>query len=124
MFICDQQLKDDLEAWASTEGRTVSNLMERIASAAVQDYKNGVMTTSPNPHPQSRHDHLMPKPDFATLQQAIQQNIEQLRHAGIRNLEALSVGEVLPTKADFVKIAATLELDEETQKRLWQQALL
>jgi len=36
----------------------------------------------------------------------------------------LTVGEVLPTKADFDKIAATLQLDEETQKRLWQQAFL
>ncbi len=42
MFICDQSLKDELEAWAESEGRTVSNLMERVAQEALAKYKNTV----------------------------------------------------------------------------------
>lgn len=39
MFICDQEIKDVLEQWAEAEGRTLSNLVERIAQNAVAQYQ-------------------------------------------------------------------------------------
>jgi len=59
--------------------------------------------------------------EFTTLQQAIADNLSKLRRAGIRNLEPLSLGEVLPTKADFAEIASILKFDADTQRRLWEQ---
>ncbi len=37
MFLCDESLKDALEAWAEKESRTVSNLCELIVKKAAQD---------------------------------------------------------------------------------------
>ncbi len=37
MFLCDESLKDALEAWADKESRTVSNLCELIVKKAAQD---------------------------------------------------------------------------------------
>ena len=34
-FTCPHEIKDKLQAWAEAEGRSLSNLMERIAIAAV-----------------------------------------------------------------------------------------
>ncbi len=57
-----------------------------------------------------------------TLHQLVSQNIAKLRRAGIKNLQAIANEEVLPTKTDFVKIAAALGLPESEQKRIWTQA--
>lgn len=43
-FICDQELKDALEKWADAEGRTLSNLMERIAQNALAQHQNANVT--------------------------------------------------------------------------------
>jgi len=34
-FTCPHEIKDKLQAWAEAEGRSLSNLMERIAITAV-----------------------------------------------------------------------------------------
>lgn len=45
-FVCDQEIKEFLEEWADEEGRTVSNLIERIVEAAVAAKKE---TEDPSP---------------------------------------------------------------------------
>jgi hypothetical protein len=37
MFICSEEAKAILENWAEDEGRTVSNLVERIVSEAIEN---------------------------------------------------------------------------------------
>ncbi len=36
-FTCTTETKQQIEAWADREGRTVSNLVERIVLAALQE---------------------------------------------------------------------------------------
>lgn len=36
-FICDRDLKEELEAWAKEENRTLSNLIESICKKAIAD---------------------------------------------------------------------------------------
>ena len=45
--MCDQEIKDVLERWADTEGRTVSNLVERIVQNAVAQQQNIATHSSP-----------------------------------------------------------------------------
>ncbi len=46
-FVLDEDIKDDLTVWAKEEGRTMSNLVERIVTAAVQ----GKRDSHPNQNP-------------------------------------------------------------------------
>jgi hypothetical protein len=41
MFICEQEVKDFLEEWASSENRTVSNLVETLVTDAIAIKKEG-----------------------------------------------------------------------------------
>jgi len=47
MFLCDESLKEALEAWAEKESRTVSNLCELIVKKAAQDA--GFLTDDQSP---------------------------------------------------------------------------
>jgi CopG-like RHH_1 or ribbon-helix-helix domain, RHH_5 len=46
-FVLDEDVRDDLMVWAKEEGRTMSNLVERIVTAAVQGNRH----SHPNPNP-------------------------------------------------------------------------
>jgi molybdopterin-guanine dinucleotide biosynthesis protein A len=46
-FVLDEDIRDDLTVWAKEEGRTMSNLVERIVTAAVQGKRKG----DPNQNP-------------------------------------------------------------------------
>lgn len=41
MFICEQEAKDFLEEWASSENRTVSNLVETLVTDAITVKQSG-----------------------------------------------------------------------------------
>lgn len=99
-FICDQEVRDYLEAWADREGRTMSNLVERIVTAAVLE---------------ERQRHPIP----STIFELVAQNLDKLKNCGVGNLEAIAKGENTPTRPDFCKIAAALGLKDEEKKRLW-----
>jgi hypothetical protein len=43
-FVLDEDIRDDLALWAEDEGRTMSNLVERIVTAAVKEWR-----TQPQP---------------------------------------------------------------------------
>ncbi|WP_244945038.1 MULTISPECIES: hypothetical protein [Nostoc] len=42
MFTCEHETKSDLEAWAKSERRTVSNLVEGVVVAALANWKESV----------------------------------------------------------------------------------
>lgn len=52
-FVLDEDIRDDLTVWAKEEGRTMSNLVERIVTAAVQGKRNSQPHQNP-PIPQEQ----------------------------------------------------------------------
>jgi molybdopterin-guanine dinucleotide biosynthesis protein A len=42
-FICDQDVKEELESWAKEENRTLSNLIESICKKAITDKKQNTL---------------------------------------------------------------------------------
>ncbi len=59
-----------------------------------------------------------------TIADLVRLNLPKIKktNLGIKNLNAIANGEVLPTKPDFIKIAAAIGLDESQQKKFWAQA--
>ena len=51
-FVLNEDIRDDLTVWAKEEGRTMSNLVERIVTAAVQGKRN----SHPNQNPLIQQD--------------------------------------------------------------------
>jgi hypothetical protein len=45
----------------------------------------------------------------------------KLKRCGVKNLQALAKGEVLPTPGDFAIIMSSLAIPEEEQKMIWQK---
>ncbi len=104
MFTCSHETKKQLEEYADREGRTVSNLIERIATEWLKQQQPPTQPQEPT-----------------TIADLVRLNLSRLRRSGVKNLKAIASGEVLPTAADFAKIAATLGLSEEEQKAVWDK---
>ncbi|WP_026732156.1 ribbon-helix-helix domain-containing protein [Fischerella sp. PCC 9605] len=51
----------------------------------------------------------------------VRANMTKLKRCGLKNLQVLAKGEVLPTPGDFAIIASTLGIPEEEQKMIWQR---
>lgn len=68
-------------------------------------------------------------PDFSlgeeaapkTVADVVRVNMTKLKHCGVKNLQAIAKGEVLPTPGDFAIITSTLAIPEEERKMIWQQ---
>jgi len=106
-------LREAIEYVAQEEQRTLSN-MGRILimeALAAREKKSGQRL--PLPQQVEAGD---------TIHTVIARNLQKLRRAGVGNLKALANGEVLPTKADFLKIASALELTQEEQNILWERS--
>jgi len=56
-----------------------------------------------------------------TIADLVQANMTKLKRCGLKNLQALSKGEVLPTSGDFAIITSTLAIPEEERKKIWQE---
>ncbi|GAB1541588.1 hypothetical protein NUACC21_42590 [Scytonema sp. NUACC21] len=56
-----------------------------------------------------------------TIADLVRANMTKLKRFGIKNLQALARGEVLPTPGDFAIITSTLGIPEEERKMIWQQ---
>lgn len=56
-----------------------------------------------------------------TISEVVAQNLTELRKAKVKvkNLNALASGKIIPGKDDFLLIASSLGLDEETRKLVW-----
>jgi hypothetical protein len=50
-FVLDEDIRDDLVLWSSEEGRTMSNLVERIVTAAVQERRSKLLPSSKEDKP-------------------------------------------------------------------------
>ncbi len=56
-----------------------------------------------------------------TIADLVLANMTKLKRCGVKNLQALAKGEVLPTLGDFAMITSTLGIPEEEKKMIWQQ---
>lgn len=56
-----------------------------------------------------------------TIADLVRVNMTKLKHCGVKNLQVLARGEVLPTPGDFAIITSTLGIPEEERKMIWQQ---
>ncbi|OUL21886.1 hypothetical protein BV372_31130 [Nostoc sp. T09] len=56
-----------------------------------------------------------------TIADLVQANMAKLKRCGVKNLQALAKGEVLPTPGDFAIITSALAIPEEERKQIWQQ---
>ncbi|ARV58505.1 hypothetical protein BZZ01_07500 [Nostocales cyanobacterium HT-58-2] len=59
-----------------------------------------------------------------TIAELVQANMTKLKYSGVKNLQALARGEVLPTPGDFAIITSTLGIPEQEQKMIWQQTFI
>ncbi|AFY35291.1 hypothetical protein Cal7507_4940 [Calothrix sp. PCC 7507] len=58
-----------------------------------------------------------------TIADVVRTNMTKLKSCGVKNLHALSRGEVLPTPGDFAIITSALAIPEEQRKNIWQKTL-
>ncbi|BAY34954.1 hypothetical protein NIES2107_68640 (plasmid) [Nostoc carneum NIES-2107] len=56
-----------------------------------------------------------------TIADVVQANMTKLKRCGVKNLQALAKGEVLPTPGDFAIITSALGIPEEERKKIWQE---
>jgi uncharacterized protein YjbI with pentapeptide repeats len=56
-----------------------------------------------------------------TFADLVLSNMEKLKRCGIRNLEALAKGEILPKPGDFAIITSVLGISDEERTKLWQE---
>ncbi|MDJ0799479.1 MAG: hypothetical protein QNJ51_22130 [Calothrix sp. MO_167.B12] len=67
------------------------------------------------------HSHKQePKPP-KNIADLVRLNMTKLKRCGVKNLSALSKGEVLPTPGDFAIITSALSVPEEERKMIWQE---
>jgi hypothetical protein len=104
-------LREALEAVADAEERSLSNAARILLIEALM--ARGLKIDKP--------DVALCVSNDDTIHSVVKRNINKLKIAGIKNLKALANGEVLPTRADFVKIASALELNDLEQHELWQR---
>jgi hypothetical protein len=66
----------------------------------------------------------IPKPTPPeTIADVIRANMTKLKHCGVKNLQALARGEVLPTLGDFAIITSALAIPEVERKIIWEKTL-
>ncbi|NJL10676.1 MAG: ribbon-helix-helix protein, CopG family [Calothrix sp. SM1_7_51] len=56
-----------------------------------------------------------------TFADLVRVNMTKLKRCGVRNLQALAKGEVLPTPGDFAIVISNLGIDEAEQKTIWEE---
>ncbi len=56
-----------------------------------------------------------------TVADLVRVNMPKLKRCGVKNLQAIAKGEVLPTPGDFAIITSALALTEEERKMIWQE---
>ncbi|MFL9457964.1 hypothetical protein AB0758_43940 [Tolypothrix bouteillei VB521301_2] len=109
MFSCSEEVKVLLEKWAEEEGRSTSNVIERIINEAIAS-KYSVEITS---KPYQRRSSQQRQP--ITIASLVKDNYQKLIDMGCikpERLEALALGEK-PNASDLTKLAHNLDLDEE-----------
>ncbi|BAY11517.1 ribbon-helix-helix domain-containing protein [Calothrix sp. NIES-2098] len=55
-----------------------------------------------------------------TIADLVRLNMKKLKRCGVKNLQALAEGEVLPTPGDFAIITSALAIPEQERMKIWQ----
>lgn len=55
-----------------------------------------------------------------TIADLVRLNMKKLKSCGVKNLQALAEGEVLPTRGDFAIITSALDIPEQERMKIWQ----
>ncbi|OUL17638.1 hypothetical protein BV372_34740 [Nostoc sp. T09] len=55
-----------------------------------------------------------------TIADLVRLNMTKLKRCGVKNLQALAEGEVLPTPGDFAIITSALGIPEQERMKIWQ----
>jgi len=85
-------------------------------SDAIEEMLREWITKRTDSNP-SKPEKVPPK----TIADLVRANMIKLKRSGVKNLQALARGEVLPTPGDFAVIMSTLATPEEEQKMIWYQ---
>ena len=113
MFSCSEEAKKYLEMWATEEGRSTSNVIERIISEAIAA-KYSVEVTQIMSKLYQRLPASTPK-NPQTIAELVDQNYEKLllkKCIKPERLDLLANGEK-PNASDLTKLANNLDVTEE-----------
>ncbi len=102
------ELARELKSVCAREGLSQSDALEEMIRAWLAK-TTGSSSLNPEPDP--------PR----TIADLVRANMTKLQRSGVKNLQALARGEVLPTVGDFAIITSTLGIPEEERKMIWQQ---
>jgi hypothetical protein len=61
-----------------------------------------------------------PPQEPKTIADVVRLNMTKLKRCGVKNLQALAEGEVLPTPGDFAIITSALSIPEQERMKIWQ----
>ena len=119
MFSCSEEAKKYLEMWATEEGRSTSNVIERIISEAIATkYSVDVTEVMSKLYQRLPKENMLTAPTPKTPQtiaELVNQNYEKLLSMNCikpERLELLANGEK-PNASDLTKLAHNLDLTEE-----------
>ncbi|MDF5722584.1 MAG: ribbon-helix-helix protein, CopG family [Rhizonema sp. PD37] len=104
------ELAREFKSICAREGVSQSDALEEMLSEWVAKRKD----------PNSSIAEQFP---LTTIADLVRVNLTKLKRCGVKNLQALATGEVLPTLGDFAIITSTLGIPEEERKTIWRQTL-
>lgn len=103
-------LAREFKSICAREGISQSDALEEITREWIAK-RTGSHSPSPQPKPPE------------TIAELVKANMSKLKRCGVKNLQALANGEVLPTPGDFAIITSALAIPEEERKMIWQKTL-
>ena len=119
MFSCSEEAKALLEKWAEEEGRSTSNVIERIVNEAITTKYSIEITTKPYQRIDSQKNSAPPGLSETDIPSLVRENMAQLKNTGVKNLSEIAAGKILPSVTDFAMLAAELGLSEQQQREVW-----
>ncbi|BAZ68119.1 MAG: ribbon-helix-helix domain-containing protein [Pelatocladus maniniholoensis HA4357-MV3] len=103
------ELAREFKSICAREGLSQSDALEEI----IREWL-GKKTASNSSNPEQANR-------LITIADVVRANMAKLKRCGVKNLQALAKGEVLPTPGDFAIIMSSLAIPEEEQKMIWQR---
>ncbi len=103
-------LAREFKSICARQGASQSDALEEMIREWIAK-RTGSQSSNPKPKPPE------------TIADVIMANMTKLKHCGVKNLQALGRGEVLPTLGDFAIITSALAIPEEERKIIWEKTL-
>ncbi len=88
-------------------GRSQSDVMEEMVQQWIDKTTGSSTKKTPPQEPK-------------TIADLVRLNMTKLKSCGVKNLQALAQGEVLPTPGDFAIITSALSIPEQERMKIWQ----